>query len=315
MNKMSPSQYPTVQVKTPMPPQAATTLLHRGQEAKLPAKFDHAIATYLLSLLDYQVASELCNGENFEPIRMIIPGSAHRAVGLVSAVDYHQTDIGKYREWILALWVVPKGEPMPDLNWVNPLSLTFYAVLGVNPGFTSFAPKMILTEPLPTEIGVDHYGIPKELGQVLYDRTPARTCFEVQDGTGQWIMRTEMPTTRGFLARGRSLMSLIKAFGLGACLRSARRTEMLMTVAGSTKLRAKQALLVAKVDPQTELLLWDQRDCQLSLNPETQCGNLLRRLDFSPALICHVPHLAFVFSGPFDPTAKAVSSADSGVRG
>ena len=128
----------------------------------LPGKFDHATATYLLSLLDYQEACRLCDGENFEPIPMNVPRSVRQAVGLVSAVDYHQTDVGPYREWILGLWVVAKGERVPVLNWVNPASLAFYAVLAGDKGFTSFSPKMILTEPLPTEVGVEHYGIPKQ---------------------------------------------------------------------------------------------------------------------------------------------------------
>jgi hypothetical protein len=73
-----------------------------------------------------------------------------------------------------------------------------------------------------------------------------------------------------------------------------------MTVAGSARLRAKNALLVSKVDPHAEFLAWDGRDCRLTTNPEAQWGKVLQGLHFSPSLICHVPNLAFVFSGPFD---------------
>jgi hypothetical protein len=283
-----------------MPPGAPATLLHRGQIATLPGKFDHATATYLLSLVDYQAAQRLCEGEHFEPIPMNVPQSARRAVGLVSAVDYHQTDVGPYREWILGLWVVPRGERAPILNWANPASLAFYAVLAGDKGFTSFSPKMILTESLPTEVGVEHYGIPKELGQVSYERTRERTLFEAQEAAGQWVMRAEVPTTRGFVARCRFFFSLVRAFGVLPCFRVACRKEMAMTVAGSARLCAKNALIVSKVDPHAEFLVWDDSDCRLTINPQSQWGNVLRGLHFSPSLICHVPNLAFVFSGPFD---------------
>lgn len=310
MNETPPPKYPTVQVRTPMPANTPATLLHRGQLATLPGKIDHATATYLLSLFDYQVASRLCDGENFEPLPMNVPQSARQAVGLVSAVDYHQTDVGPYREWILGLWVVPKGERVPILNWVNPLSLAFYAVLAGDKGFTSFSPKMILTEPLPTEVGVEHYGIPKELGQVSYERTREQTLFEVQDSTGQWVMRTEVPTTRGFVARCRFLLSLVRAFGVGPCFRSARMKEIPMTVVGSVRLCAKNALLVSKIGPHAEFLVWDSRDCRLTTNPEVQWGKVLQSLSFSPSLICHVPNLAFVFSGPFDQVPGEATSVN-----
>jgi hypothetical protein len=307
MNEMLSNKYPAVQVETPMPINAPATLLHRGQLIKLPGKFDHATATYLFSLLDYQTASWLCDGENFQPLSMSAPQSVQRAVGLVSVIDYHQTDVGPYREWILGLWVVPKGEPVPVLNWVNPASLFFHAVLSGDKRFTCFSPKMILTEPLPIEVGVEHYGIPKELGQVSYECAGGRMLSEVQDSAGQWIMRLEAPTTRGFVARCRFLLSLVRAFGVESCFRLAQIKEMSMIVTGSAKLRPKNALLVSKVDPQSDFLVWDDRDCQLTTNPKTQWGKVLQSLSFSPSLICHVPNLAFVFSGPFDPVLGEVT--------
>src|SRR5262249_46338608 len=160
--------YPAVLVKTPMPANAPATLLHRGQLTTLPGKFDHATATYLLSLYDYQAARRLCEGENFEPIPMNTPQRTPKAAGFIAAVEYHQTDVGPYREWILGIWVASKGEKVPELRWVNATSLAFYAAMAGEKGFTFFSPKMILTQSLPTEVGVEHYGIPKEVGQVSY---------------------------------------------------------------------------------------------------------------------------------------------------
>jgi hypothetical protein len=299
MNDPLRSMYPPVEVRTPMPAGAPPTLLHRGKLATLPGKFDHATATYLLSLFDYPAAQQLCEGNTFEPIPMM-EAATRRAVGHVCVVDYHQTDVGPYREWLLALWVVPRGERLPVLHWVNPTSLAFFAVLGGDKGFTSFSPKMFLTEPLPTEIGVEYYGIPKEMGQVSYQRNREGTLFEVRTATGQWIMRAKVPTTRGLLARSRVFLSLVRAFGLGACLRVAWRKEMPMTLAGSAKLSAKRAFIVAKVDPHAEFLTWDDRDCHFDVNQETEWGKRLGELGLAPALVCHVPNLAFVFSGPLD---------------
>jgi hypothetical protein len=91
--------YPPVGVSTPLPAGAPATLLHRGQVVTLPGRFDHATATYLLSLLDYPAAQRLCEGQAFGPIPMTV-AATRRAVGHVCAVDYHQTDVGPYREWL-----------------------------------------------------------------------------------------------------------------------------------------------------------------------------------------------------------------------
>jgi hypothetical protein len=281
-------------------------LLHRGQLARLPGKFDHATATYLLSLLDYQAARRLCEGENFEPIPMNTPQGTRRAAGFIAAVDYHQTDVGPYREWILGVWVASKGERVPELRWVNATSVAFYAALAGEKGFTFFSPKMILTQSLPTEVGVEHYGIPKEMGQVTYERSRDRTQFEVRNATGQWILRASVPNSRGHFARWGLLPSMVRAFGLGAVLRLAWRKELPITLAGSAKLKAKSALSVVKVDPQAEFLRWDDRDCQLAINPEAEWGKVVQELLTSPSLVCHIPHVAFVLSGPF---AQVLSEA------
>jgi len=141
-------------------------LLHRGQTAQMPGKFDHGTATYLLSRLDYPAAQRLCSGEQFDPIPLRMPGAPPCAAGFVATIDYHQTDVGRYREWILGIWVAPRGERSPQPEWVNATSLAFYALQTGGQAFTFFAPKMILTEALPTEVGVEHYGIPKEVGHV-----------------------------------------------------------------------------------------------------------------------------------------------------
>jgi hypothetical protein len=291
-----------------MPPGAPATLLHRGQIATLPGKFDHAAATYLLALFDYQAARRLCDGEHFEPIPMTTPPGTRRGAGFLAAVDYHQTDVGPYREWILGLWVTPRGEKVPELRWVNATSLAFYAALAGAKGFTFFAPKMILTQPLPTEVGVEHYGIPKELGQVTYERCRDATRFEVASATGQWILRASVPNSRGFFARLALFPSLVRAFGVGAVLRLAWRKELPITLAGSAHLTAKRALSVVKVDPHAEFLRWEESDCRLAINPAATWGKIVQELEPAPALVCHIPNVAFVLSGPFDQVAGAANA-------
>jgi hypothetical protein len=308
MNEALPPKYPAVHVKTPMPANAPATLLHRGQRATLPARFDHATATYLLSLFDHQQACRLCDGENFAPITMNISPCTRRAVGFVAAVDYQQTDVGPYREWMLGIWVAPRGAPVPDLYWVNPLSLAFYGALCDAKGFMFYSPKMILTEALPTDVGVEHYGIPKELGQVTCEHAAGRIQFEVQGSTGPWIMRASVPRARGLLARWRVFWSTLRAFGIGPVARLAWKTELPITLAGSAKLCARNALSVVRVDPATRFLLWDDRDCQVEVNADAEWGQVLKRLGFAPALVCHIPNVAFVLSGPYDQVSNAVDS-------
>jgi Acetoacetate decarboxylase (ADC) len=300
MTEQPAPEYPRVRVQTPMPPAAPTVLMHRRQSAELPAPFDHATATYLFSLLDPSAACGLCEGEGLAPLLLSLPDGTTRAAGFTAVVDYHQTAVGPYREWILGLWVVPAGRPQPSSGYAGPASLAFGAVLAGDEGFTFFSPKMILTETLPIEIGVEHYGIPKERGGVSYERSGRRTDFAVSTATGQRVLKGSVPSSRGLLARLGMACRLARAFGLGAVIRAGLRNELLTTLAGSAKLCAKNALAVGKRDPQMELLLWDERDCRLEVNPENEWGKALRELEFSPLLVCHVPHLAFVLSGPFD---------------
>lgn len=301
---MNDRTYPTVQIKTPMPPEAPTLLSHKGMAQEMPGKFDHASATYLLSLMNYSAACAICEGEHFEPLPMILSKGERKAVGYVATVDYHQTDVGPYREWILGLWVVPRDTSSPRLTFTNPASLAFYGPLAGDHGFACYSPKMILTEPLPTEVGLDHYGIPKEMGKVTYERSPGQTSLAAETADGQWLMRATMPTARGFWGRCQIRFYLLRAFGLAPTFRFARRAEVPLRLYGSAKLNAKYAFAVSKVDPKTELLPWQDQDCSLEINPDSHWGTILLDLGFAPQLICHVPNLAFVFSGPIEQMAQ-----------
>jgi len=83
-------------------------------------------------------------------------------------------------------------------------------------------------------------------------------------------------------------------------LRFAWHDELPIILAGSAKLQAKRALAVAKVDRHAEFMLWNDRDCQLALNPKAEWGRIIQEIGFAPALIWHIPNVAFVLSGPFD---------------
>jgi hypothetical protein len=276
------------------------SLEHRGQVAELPGKFDHATATYLFSLMDDHAAHDACEGENFEPLLMHLCDGTWKAVGFVAWIDYQQTDVGPYLEWILGIWVTPLGEAKPKLNYANATSLSFFGPLTQDEGFAFFAPKMILTATLPTEIGVEHYGIPKEVGRISYERSKAGARLAVESYWGQWIMRASVPTTRGSLAKLGVSVSLVRAFGLRAVVRFVQRREMPMTLMGSSRLVRKSALAVVKIDPGTQLLSWHDEDCELEINPENEWGKALQDLKFLPSLISHIPNLAFVLSGPVD---------------
>lgn len=286
-----------------MPSEAPTVLEHRGTFAALPARFDCAAATYLMSLFDFGAASRLCEGEFFEPLGIRDASGLKKAVGFVCFADYDQTGIGPYREWTLAVWVTPKGRTAPDLTYVNAASLAFYGFLADAEGFMFYAPKLVLTEALPVEIGIEHYGLPKELGEVEYFRDKRRTELAVATADGAPIMKVSVPTTRGILARiGAGLLPL-SAFGLRVCIRGARRKELPTMIAGSAKLQAKRGLIVSVADPHAEFFEWSARDCVLSINGDSPSGKVLNDLMFAPALVCHLPNLAFVLSGPMDQVA------------
>lgn len=275
-------------------------LVHNGQRLRVPARFEHATATHLYSLLDHAAACRLCDGENYEPLPIVLRDGAIRAAGFTAAVDYLRTDVGPYREWILGIWVGLRGAKAPPLAYVNAASLAFGSMLAGDQGFTFYSPKMLLTEDLPTELGVVHYGIPKERGDVLYQRSEKETHVAATDADGRLLMRASVPTRRGFMTRLSMGFSFLRAFGIRALLRMARQMEILTILAGSAKLRARNARAVAKVDSHTELFAWDPRDCRLEIGSDSEWGRVLQELRFAPSLVCHIPNLTFSFSGPIE---------------
>jgi hypothetical protein len=163
-----------------------------------------------------------------------------------------------------------------------------------------FCPKLVLDEAMPTEIGFEYYGLPKELGEVQYNYAQQVSDFSVKAKEGPWIMKASFPTRRGVYAKFWLLGALFKAYGLRPVLRSMRKKEFFVTLAGSVKILAKNAYMEIKNDPKTEMYPWGNRDCQMEFNPESEWGTVLLELKLQPRLVCHVPNLQFKFSEPLD---------------
>ena len=106
--------------------------------------------------------------------------AGRRAAGFVAAVDCMRTDVGPYREWILGIWVAPRGTKIPELKWINTASAPPYPRGPDDKAFMFFSPKMGLTEALPTEVGVEHYGIPKEQGTVTLQHSASEPLLSAR---------------------------------------------------------------------------------------------------------------------------------------
>lgn len=277
------------------------SIIHKEVTVNLPFIVHQARSASLYSLLDYEIACDLCENENFKPIIVNTPDGKRKAAGVVSAIDYIKTSLVPYREWSIGIFVAPKGKDIPEIKFVNGTSLFFQSILNDEiVGDYVFCPELILNESLPTEIGVDYYGFPKELGEIEYNFSHKVLHFNVSAKQDQWIMKASVPTKRGIISKFGLLWSMAKAYGLSTSIRAMTQKEFSVTLLGSSKIVAKKAYMKIKNDPNTEMFPWCNKNCKIEINSASKWGKILIDLKFEPQLVCYVPNLQFEFSEPID---------------
>jgi len=277
------------------------TIDHKGEHVDLPYIVHNATSVNIYALLDYETACGLCDRENYKPIIIKTPDGGKKAAGAVAAFDYKKTSLVPYREWSLVIFVVPENREIPEINYINETSLLFQSIKDDDLiGNIVFSPKLILSEPLPTEIGVEYYGLPKELGEIDYNYGRQISHFSVSTQQGPWIMKASFPTRRGTLSKFGLLWAMFKAYNFRLVLQSMSKKEFMVTLAGSARICAKKADMKIRNDPKTEMYPWNDQDCHMEINPESEWGKILLDLKLQPKLVCHVPNLQFEFSEPLD---------------
>ncbi len=274
---------------------------HNGVKVDLPFIVHQARSVSLYSLLDYEVACKLCENESFVPIIVIAPNGEKKAAGVVSAIENTKTSLVPYTEWSFGIFVASNEAIIPEIQFTNGTSLFFQYILN-DPqiGNSIFCPKLILNKILPTEVGVEHYGYPKEMGDIEYNCNQGNINFIASPKEDPWIMKATVPTKRGVLSKLSFLFSMIKAYGISKTMRAFTQKEFTVTLLGSAKILAKKAYMKVKNDPSTEMFLWENKDCKLEINPDSEWGKIIIDSKFKPQLICHVPRLNFELSEPID---------------
>lgn len=277
------------------------TIDHRGVPVQIPFTVFQASSVSLYSLLDYETACSLCEKENCTPIIIKTPEGKKKAVGVISFLDYRKTSLVPYREWSLGISVTSKNIKTPEIDYINETSLFFQSILDDDLiGNSIFCPELVLSEPLPTEVGLEYYGIPKELGDIIYTGHQPVSDFSVSPREKPWIMKTSFPTKRGILSKLGLLAAMFKAYSFRLVLQSMSKKEFLVTLLGSAQILAKKAYMRIEKDPKTEMFPWSSKDCRIEVNPDSKWGKIIRDLQFQPELVCHVPDLKFELSEPLD---------------
>lgn len=274
---------------------------HNGVTVDLPFIVHQGRSVSLYSLLDYEVACKLCENESFVPVIVRAPDGVKKAAGVVSAIEYKETSLVPYVEWSFGVFVASHGAVIPEIKFTNETSLFFQSILD-DPqiGNSVFCPELILNDKLPTEVGVDHYGYPKELGSIEINCNGGEIQFMVAPKEDPWIMKATVPTKRGVLSKFSLLFAMIKAYGMGKSVKALTKKEFTVTLLGSAKILAKKAYMKVKNDPSTEMFFWDDKDCKLEINPDSTWGRILIDSKFDPQLVCHVQKLKVEFSEPID---------------
>lgn len=274
---------------------------HRGVPVHIPFTVYQASSVSLYSLLDYETACRLCEKENCTPVIIKTQEGKKKAVGVISFLDYRKTSLVPYREWSLGISVTSKNIKTPEIDYINATSLFFQSMLDDDLiGNTIYCPELVLTEPLPTEVGLEYYGIPKELGDITYTANQPVSDFSVSPRQGPWIMKASFPTKSGILSKFRLLAAMFKAYSFRLVLQSMSRKEFLVTLLGSAQILAKKAYMKIEKDPKTDMFPWNSKDSRMEVNPDSEWGKIIWDLQFQPELVCHVPDLKFEFSEPLD---------------
>jgi hypothetical protein len=290
----------TIKEKSKLNPRSKS-IDHKGVKVELPFIVHEARSVSLYSLLDYKVACKLCEKENFVPVIVIAPNGEKKAAGVISAIEYKKTSLVPYLEWSFGIFVVSNEAIIPEIQFTNETSLFFQSILGDQKiGDSVFCPVLILNETLPTEVGKDHYGYPKVLGNIEYNCDHEKINFIASPIECPWIMKATVPVKRGVLSKFSFLFAMIKAFGISKSIQALAKKEFTVTLLGSAKILAKKAYMKIKNDPSTEMFFWDSNDCKLEINPDSEWGKILIDSKFEPQLICHVPKLKSEFSEPID---------------
>ncbi|MDD5759952.1 MAG: hypothetical protein PHI06_12835 [Desulfobulbaceae bacterium] len=277
------------------------TIIHQGKPFELPFIVHQASSANLYSLFDYEAACSLCEKENYKPIIINTPEGGKKAAGFVAAIDYKKTSAVPYVEWSLGIFVIPNEQNTPEVDFINETSLFFQSIMDNEIiGNTVFCPKLVLNESLPTEIGFEYYGYPKEVGEVNYKYDQQVSTFSVSTREGQLIMKALFPTKRGILAKFGLIWAMFRAYNFRLVLQSLSKKEFIITLVGSAKILGKKAHMKIKNDPNTEMFPWNIQDCHLEINPESKWGKVVLNLQLQPMLVCHVPNLKFELSEPID---------------
>ncbi len=281
--------------------QVIPPIIHRGEPFELPFHVFEGSTVNVYSLLDYDTACKLCANEHFKPTVVITDDGDLKAAGFAAAADNRLTSSVPYAEWSLGIFVTPREQDMPEVNFTNETSLFFQTILDNElVGNMIYCPKLYLNEQLPIEIGYQYYGIPKEPGEIHFSCDNAVLQFSVAPQDGPWIMRASFPSRRGMIAKFRLAGAMIKAFGLALVFQSLKKKEFTATLAGSSRIAAKKAIMKVANDPKTEMFSWCDKDCRMEINPDSEWGTVLIDLGFTPLLVCHVPNLNYEFSEPIN---------------
>jgi hypothetical protein len=280
---------------------ALLSIDHKGKPFQLPFIVHQATAVYLYSLLDYEATCKLCERENYKPIIMNTPAGEKKAAGFVIAADYRKTSAVPYLEWVLGVCVISKDKETPEIDYVNETSLLFQGIMDdASLGHTVFSPKIIASESLPTEIGYEYYGMPKETGQISYGTNNGISSFSVTAQQGPWIMKASFPDKRSLLEKMSLMRSLFKAYSLRLMFLSMMKKEFVSILAGSADILAKNARITGRKDVNMEVFTWNNQDCQLEINSDSRWGGILSNLSFAPVLVSYFPNLKFEISEPID---------------
>lgn len=160
-----------------------------GKKMKSPLRIYDADMAILFTLADLKVAQSYTQGSGYEPVKYKTADNQERAVARLYFVNYADTDLGAYHEFILALDTVPEKSQRDSIAYESPESV--YQSMQLK-NYQVFLDFLILNKADPVHAGRDAWGMNKHLGTTLFssfDRGDLEgKLFQVSDGNQRPIL-------------------------------------------------------------------------------------------------------------------------------
>jgi hypothetical protein len=275
----------------------------RGVLVHLPVQFYDTDGYELVGTADLGVLRRMTAGSGFQPIQ----AGAGRGVANIAVVNYEDSNLEPYREFVLN---IPTNAEQLSVPAGNPFEM-FGAV--IDPQNVGVTEKLILNRQLPIDVGREYYHLDKDPNPQQMSATITTSTADIQalDPGGHPVLRAHIPIDDSPAAQADA------AQRLGSTAAFQRSAQDITSRGGLIEFNyvfrdivtgaVKKAHLVGRVTSDQGA---DVRQgavlpgTTFTAYPGTDFGNKVRSLDLRPQFAIHLPSGRYVLDDGWAPAVE-----------